>query len=98
MQWRHPGKSVIIHNSKMVASKPEIRNYTILNLSHCIFASMLAIATKFQYLQVQMFLSTTIQWYYRNHHAKKPEGENPRWRHLTKIIYISACRCDSYEI
>ena len=43
MKWHNPGKSITIHNSKMAASKPDIRkNVVILRIIHCIFASMLA--------------------------------------------------------
>ena len=42
MKWHHPGKFLIIHNSKMAASKLKIIiYYTILDLVHCIFASVL---------------------------------------------------------
>ena len=43
MKWHHSGKSTIIHNSKMVASKPKIRiYYTILDISRCVIAFLLA--------------------------------------------------------
>jgi hypothetical protein len=42
-KWHYPGKSIAIHNSKMAASKPDIKKITvILRIIHCIIASMLA--------------------------------------------------------
>jgi hypothetical protein len=39
MKWHYPDNSIVIHNFKMAASKPEIK--MILDISHCIIASVL---------------------------------------------------------